>query len=399
MTNTHAIKHRSPPPRRQRGVATLFVAVVLLALITVSVFTANRHLVTDQQVAGNYYRAARAFFVAEAALDLTGVLMNDKATRDTWLTSSGGSYTGVSSAGASIRPTSAQLGAIAASAGTASALVILSPAEAGTTMSKVRVESRGCWQEPGQNLAACTTCSAACPNTAVVSQILAFDGALSGVPSAALTAKGNVDLGGSAIQITNTDPSTNGLTVHSGGTISPHTPNNLVTLPGTPPLASTAPNDSELSSISPDAFFEKFFGADKTSYKASADERITCGGVCNTSVNGKTGKVLWVDVPTGPSFTLNSTTTVGSLSAPVILIINGPVELRGSATVYGIVYSTSILWDNTGGGTSQIIGGAIAEGDFEANGTPNPTYNSTILNTLASGTGKFVKVPGSWRDF
>jgi hypothetical protein len=395
MMNT--VKKSTISPTKQRGAATLLVAVILLAVMTIGTFFANRSLILDQIVAGNYFRSARAQMAAEAGLEIMNSRLMDKTIRDTILTSSGSRYTGISTP--TYSPNSAALGSTASFGGQVTSTVSLANAATGSDLpfSKLRITSLGCWDDSGN--ASCSPCSNACPSRAEISQIVAFRGGLTGVPSAALTAKGNVDLGGSAITITNTDANTNGLTIHAGGTVSPHSDNNLQTLPGTPPLASVAPSDGELTSLSANDFFENFFGQSKASYRAGADEIISCSGVCNSSVNGKTGKILWIDVPAGGSFNLNSTTTVGSATDPVILVVNGPIELRGSATVYGVVYSTAILWDNTGGGTSQIIGGAIAEGNFTANGTPNPTYDSTILSTLSGLIGSYVKVPGTWRDF
>lgn len=387
---------------RQRGQITLLVALLLLVVMFLTAFFMHRTLVIDQDIAGNHYRSVRASMTAEAALDFVAARLKLKAERDAILTSDGRIHNGFVSGGTEHLFTldASALGSLSAAAGDVSALVRVQPAGPdGNPFSMLRLSARGCWQEAGAALAACTICSEDCATTAEISQVVAFVSALAGVPSAALTAKGNVNLGGSAITLTNTDSSTKGLTVHAGGEVTNHSDSNLVTLPGTPPSASIAPKDDELATISPDAYFEKFFGLDKATYRDAADEVITCGGVCNTSVAGKNGMVLWVDVPAGQNFVLNAPTPLGSETEPVILIVNGPLELRGSASIYGLVYSTSLLWDNTGGGSSQIFGAAIAEGSFTANGTPNPSFRGDILSRLSGQTGRFVKIPGTWRDF
>ncbi|NVZ11333.1 hypothetical protein HW932_18955 [Allochromatium humboldtianum] len=392
---------RAPKSRDGSKGATLIIALIFLIIMSLGTFFAHRGMVLDQNVAGNYYRSTRALMAAESGLEIMAARLRDYAQRESILTNDGTTYTGFAASPPIYRPTSADLGTVTATAtGQVTALVTLSAVgPVSGPFAKLRIDAIGCWDDTGTD-ATCSTCSTNCPTTAQVSQILAFVGGLTGVPSAPLTTKGNANLGGSAITVTNTDPETNGLTVHAGGSISVHSSTaNLITLPGTPPMASLAPSDSELSTITPDQYFEKFFAKDKDSYKNSADEIIVCGGVCNTSVNGKTGRIMWVDVPAGSSFVLNATTVVGSLSAPVILVVNGPLELRGSATIYGVAYSTSTLWDNTGGGTSQIIGAAIAEGNFTANGTPNPVYNADVLKKLSGRIGNYTKIPGSWRDF
>ena len=97
--------------------------------------------------------------------------------------------------------------------------------------------------------------------------------------------------------------------------------------------------------------------------------------------------------------TLNSNGTYGSPTAPVILVVNGNVHVQGTITIYGVLYCQDGTWDNTGGGDAQIVGAAIAEGNFTATGTPNPTYDPNVLRRLRETTGQYAKVPGGWRDF
>lgn len=391
--NTEHSKLAGFSVKKERGVATLFISLILLAVMSLTAFFANRTLVIDQEVAGNYYRANRAQMAAETGLEVVLAQLNTPA-RSTFINGSGPI--------AGPHNLSASLGSTANTFGTLSLSVTLSEmSPTGETASIIGITSLGCWKESGVGaLAACDICSSSCPANSEVSQTLVFRGSLAGAPSAPLTAKGNINLNGSAITVTNQDIATNGLTIHAGGNVTALSPtSNFTSLPGAPPEASIASSDDELSTISTDDFFIKFFGQDKDTYKNSANYQISCGGVCNTSVDGKQGAIIWVDVPQNSSFTLNSTTVVGSASNPVVLVVNGNLELRGSATVYGLVYSTSADWDNTGGGSSQIIGAAVSEGDFEANGTPNPIYDPGVLSLLASSVGNYYKVPGSWRDF
>jgi hypothetical protein len=394
MNTAHSKSHRSSA-KKQSGIATLFIVMILLGVMSLTAFFANRTLVMDQEVAGNYYRITRAQMAAEAGLDVVQAQLNTQATRSNFIDGSGNLIAGPHNLSPSLTSTVNTFGTVTLSV----TLADISPV--GETASTLRINALGCWKESGAGtVAACDACSTSCPANSEVIQTVVFRGALAGAPSAPLTAKGAIDLNGSAIEVTNLDAATNGLTVHAGGNITASNPaNNLNTLPGAPPESSFAANDDELSTIAPEDFFIKFFGQDKDTYKNNSDYQISCGGVCNTSVNGKTASIIWVDVPDGQSFTLNSTTTVGSATNPVVLIVNGNLELRGSATIYGIVYSTSVFWDNTGGGTSQIVGAAVSEGDFQANGTPNPTYDASVLAKLASSIGNYYKIPGSWRDF
>lgn len=389
---------------RQRGAATLLVAVILLVAMTLGAFYLQRVLVAEQDVAGGYYRSVRAQMAADAGLELTVSLLQKADTKAAFLNADRSPKAGWHSLSSTALNFSSEGGAAAAGVITAAVNFedLSPPGRAGDIL---RVVTRGCWREVGVSLGACNPCSSSCPTTAVASQVVAFRGALVGAPSAPLTAKGNVDFGSSSITVVNQDESTNGLTIHAGGEVTTKDDDkNLVTLPGTPPEATIAEKDSEIAATEVDDFFEKFFGKTKAEFKDGADLVVSCGGggKCNGNHLGETvksSKVIYVDLPPGVAFELNANTVVGSLAEPVILMVNGPIELRGNVEVYGVVYSASTLWDNTGGGTAKVIGAAVAEGDFKATGTPNPIYNGSVLEKLSSGLGAFVKVPGSWRDF
>ena len=73
--------------------------------------------------------------------------------------------------------------------------------------------------------------------------------------------------------------------------------------------------------------------------------------------------------------------------------------MRGTLRVFGVIYSTAITWDNTGGGAALLQGAAISEGNFTGNGTPDFYYDPNVLTKLRVDQGSFVRVPGSWRDF
>jgi hypothetical protein len=84
---------------------------------------------------------------------------------------------------------------------------------------------------------------------------------------------------------------------------------------------------------------------------------------------------------------------------PFILIVNGTIEMRGDIAMYGVAYSTAMTWNNTGGGNALLVGAAISEGNYTGNGTPDYFYDPRVMNNLTDIPGRFVRVPGSWRDF
>lgn len=60
---------RNHPPRRQRGVSTLLISMLMLAILTIITLFAARYGVSEQRTSANEYRYKMAFHVAEAGLN------------------------------------------------------------------------------------------------------------------------------------------------------------------------------------------------------------------------------------------------------------------------------------------------------------------------------------------
>lgn len=357
------------PPNRQQGLATIVISLMLLFGIAVVTLYANRVAIFDLRMANNQYHGGKAFQAAEAGLEYATAMLQDAAWRSANLTSTSTPDTVLYT-----------LAAAQAVGGVADQTFTYAITQLGTDDSVLRIDSTGC--------------SESCANgSATVSQVLYFKSALAGVPSAPLTAKGNIQTGGNA-DIINTDESTNGLTVHAGGGNVQVGSATLTTVSGTPPEASVVKDDTTLSSLSDDQFFMEFFGDTKENVKNSAYQ-VTCSGVCNTELSGQTGKVIYVTGDTD----ITSNLTIGSSTAPVILIVDGTLHISGNVEIWGILYCTAIVWDNTGMGTVNVHGSAVAEGDFTGTGTPTITYDTDVMNNLHDALGTYAKVLGTWRDY
>ncbi|MEM4724523.1 MAG: pilus assembly PilX N-terminal domain-containing protein [Candidatus Hadarchaeum sp.] len=359
--------------RAQSGMATIAVALILLFGISVITLFANRVVLFDIKMSSNQFSAGKAFQAAETGLEKIIASMQDMTWRSTYMQDANfnNNKTIVSDS----------------LTGTDMAFKVTIERVQNNSNLLLKLESLGCSE-------GCTPCNETCPSKAKVVQYMRFKPYLSGAPSAPMTAKGNIQTGGNA-DIINQDPSTTGLTVHAGGGNVQVGSATLTTLPGTPPAASIAKNDQTLSSLSDDQFFMEFFGDTKENVKNSADLRINCNGTCNTELSGHTGKLIYVTGNTQ----ISSNLTIGSPTAPVVLIVDGELKITGNVQIHGIVYCTAIVWDNTGMGTVNIYGGAVAEGSFTGNGTPTITYDTGVLNKLNKEMGRYAKVLGTWRDF
>lgn len=60
---------RNHPPRRQRGISTLLISMLMLAILTVITLFAARYGVSEQRTSANEYRYKMAFHVAETGLN------------------------------------------------------------------------------------------------------------------------------------------------------------------------------------------------------------------------------------------------------------------------------------------------------------------------------------------
>ncbi|BAL25518.1 hypothetical protein [Azoarcus sp. KH32C] len=403
-----------PLVNKQRG-AVMVVALVLLVAVTLTALFTNRNLIFGVKSQGNQIKSIMAQEAAMGGLDTALAVLTTKENRDLLLVGSpavGAWYNGrlygffldtngdgKADSLSLVSTTSATAPAVPTTGVVTSFQVrfrrLATPASITEENRVVRIDVLGCadGQPPNASNSACTARS-------IVTQSTIYKPGLASAPAAALTAKGDVTLSGN-VQISNTDTATNGTTVHSGGDVSGLGSSQLVTIPGTPEGASVAPNDTTLNNLSDDQFFQGFFGASKESVQADATQISCSGSACGGAIKTQESspRVLWVNSSDAQITASGTGGQIGSASAPVILIVNGPLQITGNVTIYGLVYCTAITWDNTGGGTSAIIGAAIAEGDFTATGTPNPTYDPAVLSNLGLRLGTYVRVAGGWKDW
>jgi hypothetical protein len=259
------------------------------------------------------------------------------------------------------------------------------------------------------NSATCTGDAAA-----TVRVTLANVSALATAPGAPLIARGSATISGN-VGVQNGDPNSAGVTVNAGMGITVGDLSNIVSTPGTPPSSTLVGNDDSLRNSTEDQMFQTFFGVPKSTWRDSLADAVLsptasapnrCSSTCTEDdVSGalaRGARKIWVQGrlemngnPTLPG----SSITNEPWNHPFILIVDGTVELRGDVNMYGVLYSTAVNWDNTGGGSALLVGVAISEGNFEANGSHDYYYDPRVIANLIDIPGAFARVPGSWRDF
>lgn len=417
----NVVSSSRPGRAAQRGVATLVVVVLIYVAMALTVVFANRSLIFEQKTSANQYRSTLALESAEAGLEWATAMLNRKGTigtncepatgagtaafKDRYLTVDPADGTLTANAGVTHAAcVTNQLGAgwtcSCPAAGTAP-----SPAAPATatgfnpgfsvvftdspTTGTVNVTAYGCTATITG-----TTCGG--DAAAMVTVTLGQLSGLATPPASPLTARGSVAIGNAALGVHNGTPSTNGITINAGLGIDARNAR-ITTVPGTPPTATLVGNDSSLANTTEDQMFQSFFKVPKAQYK-SVSHVVTCSPCTETDLLAAYAageRQIWVD----GDLEVNANVDIGTANDPIILVVDGDVHFNGDIELYGVVYSTGMTWDNTGGGGALIRGAAISEGNYTGNGTPDYYYDPNVLNRLRNTLTSFVRVPGSWRDF
>lgn len=172
-------------------------------------------------------------------------------------------------------------------------------------------------------------------------------------PPAGFITKDGVDLGGN-VTIYNTDT---GTTIWSGGVVGL---TGAATTEGTNGVGSDRnnintdidQNDTRLSAMTGDEYFENFFGVDKTAMEDGVDILLNFNSSQNLNAildpESNNGKAIWVNQNAGEAF-FSGNATLGTPTEPVVLVIDGDFKANGTTVIYGVVYITKD-WVNSGGG-------------------------------------------------
>jgi len=206
------------------------------------------------------------------------------------------------------------------------------------------------------------------------------------------TVLGSTDLQGNA----NVSNTTGNTTIISGSTVSLSGSGSTTSQTGgsnahTGDGADIQQNAASLQGLSADQFFNLFFNAPTTSVKSEIANFFPAGST--PSLGGLVGTSIWVD----QSYSHHGNTVIGSQAQPVVLIINGDLDLGGTVTIYGFVYAIGNI--TALAGTPTIIGSMAASGTMTLKGTSQITFDPTTINNIGSANIFFAKVTGSWKDF
>jgi hypothetical protein len=266
----------------------------------------------------------------------------------------------------------------------------------------VRIESTGCTRFDASNV--CASAAEAGDGRATVTILAALKSALATPPSAAVTARGAIGrIGDTELTAVNTDEASGGFTQHAAGNaLAPDAKVHLLGAPGTPAENSVIENDAAMAGLSAARMYSSVFAMERATYRQQPAAVIApCGTECDGAAirdlaRLNPGRPIWI----GGGLSLDVADPVGTPDAPVVLIVEGDVDITvANARINGVVYQTGNRWDSSV--ASTLAGALIGEGalDFGGDGTPTVAYDAQILERLRRTSGSFVRIPGSWRDF
>jgi len=114
------------------------------------------------------------------------------------------------------------------------------------------------------------------------------------------------------------------------------------------------------------------------------------------------GSVVWLKGSGGLTLS-SSADVIGSLDAPVTLIVEGPLTISGPAKIFGMVYAANATINDGDPAVGAIQGALVSAGTVTGSGVTGSngriTYNAEVLDKARKFSGTFVRVPGGWKDF
>jgi len=240
---------------------------------------------------------------------------------------------------------------------------------------------------------------------ASVSAIIKLVPIVNAAPPAPLVCGTSCDLTKGSMQVVNTDPSTNGITINAGTTIGTKNAGTTITMPGLPYQNSMVGADSSLATLSSSdptctnsAMFKTFFGSTIQQYAASpVVDTIVCTSTCDAQLTSAIN-AGWRSFYFPSGFQLSGSNTYGAPGDPVNLVTPGTVKINGSNTIYGMVFSNDATTNDIGTGSSTIVGALVACSSYNSNGNGTLSYDPSVIEGLQAASADAIRVPGSWTD-
>ena len=374
----------------QRGMATLTTALILLVAITLMTFSSARVGVVEQQIAANDYRAKQALHAAQAGLDRAVYESNVLGVGAPTIAGADLAYTAVTA-----------LAAVGSGPATSYRYAYSLPpgVAAGGSLALITVTARG-FSDDG---AASKT----------LTQYIKLYSPLRKVPDPPVGTGNAYDSESNSIRIENGISS---IAIQAQDEIDDH--NKDITYVGNPLVAGAGKSEGGVilipgvvgivdTTAEREAYFTHAFGTTKADIQSISASVVNCGGNCNSLIGNtgstQSGKTITYGTPQSPFIwvtgdtTLNSKTVIGSPPKPVVLVVDGTLNLSGDVIIYGFIYATRVV----ARGSTTVFGSLLSEDSLDFGGNVSIFYNrhGNRLSGPPPGPDFYVKAPGTWNDF
>jgi hypothetical protein len=359
---------------KQRGVSMLVLTVVLLFAATLIVLFAANSSVMQSKITSNQYRSQEAFAAAQAGLEfgISYLIQNNIA------------ITGSPSGGYIPPYTSSSTTNVALANGSKFSIGYSNPIANNYTL--ILITATGTSDDGTA--------------TRVVQQLVQYGSYLLAPGSFTLVTIGTLSLSGNTT-VTNTNTNN---TIEAGSSVAGSGNFKTVTSSGTSSTSGNFGSDitqnvASLANTSFGDLFSDYFGMTEAQFQSKAVNTYTNNSNYATALNGMTGTTVWINQTSG-SANFSGSTTIGSATNPVLIVIDGNLNISGNFTLYGFIFVLGASSATTNlSGNITIIGGMATTDNINASGNFTLTYNPSVLSNVQAATSYYAKVPGSWKDF
>jgi hypothetical protein len=409
---------------RQRGVATLTLAVLLLFGMALLAFFANRSLLVEQKSAANHYRASIAFEMAEAGLEWATAMLNDPRPIDAQCRPAAGglsfrdkylpldaSFTLAPPANArpACRIAAGVLDCSCPDPGANPSLgngddpsFGISLAAVATDTQAVRLIAAGCTGQGAQCIA-----GSAQPRSdalAGASVMLKLRPLLRALPAATLTAGGAVTVAGT-VQLANLDAATQGSLVVAGRAVDASRAAALLTVPGSPSANALYASDAALDALltqtaNGSGVFNAFFGMTPESFKQALPVlRVSGATAADRTAALRVAYAQGYSAFFAEGDLLFDASGIGSAARPVLIVGTDPVRCSAPCQIHGLLYADVAARDATDLTNVGLRGALVTRGEHVQTQGGLFAYDANVLAAVRRNSALLVRVPGSWRDF
>ena len=176
------------------------------------------------------------------------------------------------------------------------------------------------------------------------------------------------------------------------------------------------PDNGATATVGPDEAY-LYKSADKIIAEPANAALLKAGQAGTTALlsSASSSGIIWCQQATPNACDIGANVQVGTPSAPVILVLDGPVSIQG--TVFGFVFirDTGTLLDPATGSSlvgacpnacllqmnagAAVYGALVLQGQMKSNGTSAVIYDGNVLQAVIEQADPvYATLPGAWND-